>query len=111
MSQKSRRSRRGTGADADSDSDSGPPQDPEDPTPVTPVVKREKKPAAEAREVQVTAKKVSEDKTGAQQFQGGMSQVRREMLLMIRDETEEQWEELEYFDGEVASRICTRMTI
>lgn len=99
LSRKSRPSRAGAG-DGDFDSDDGPPPDPDDPTPAPAVVKKEKKPT-DSKEVQVTAKKTSEDKTGTQHFQGGLSQVRREMLTMIRDEAEEPWEELEYCDGEV----------
>lgn len=102
LSRKSRRSRSGAGADGDSESDDGPPPDPDDPTPAPVVAKKEKKPNTESKEVQVTAKKTSEDKTGTQQFQGGLSQVRREMLMIIRDEAEEPWEELEYYDGEVS---------
>ncbi|KAF8475436.1 DNA-directed RNA polymerase III subunit Rpc5 [Gautieria morchelliformis] len=100
LSRKSRRSRASAGADGDSDSDDGPPPDPDDPTPAAPVAKKDKRPTTESKEVQVTAKKTSEDKTGMQQFQGGLSQVRREMLMMMRDEAEEAWEELEYCDGE-----------
>lgn len=101
LSRKSRPSRAGAGVDGDSDSDDGPPPDPDDPTPVLPSVRKDKRLTTDSKEVQVTAKKTSEDKTGTQQFQGGLSQVRREMLMMIRDETEETWEELEYCDGEV----------
>jgi DNA-directed RNA polymerase III subunit RPC5 len=103
LSRKSRRSRASAGADGDSDSDDGPPPDPDDPTPAAPVAKKDKRPITESKEVQVTAKRTSEDKTGMQQFQGGLSQVRREMLTMMRDEAEEAWEELEYCDGEVTS--------
>lgn len=49
----------------------------------------------------MTAKKSTEDKTGSLQFQGGLSQVRREMLTMIRDEAEEQWVDLQHCDTEV----------
>ncbi|KAF8587264.1 hypothetical protein K439DRAFT_1645868 [Ramaria rubella] len=99
LSRKSRRLRNGGD---ESESDDGPPPDPDDPTPAAPAIKKEKKAAGESKEVQVTAKKTLEDKTGSQQFQGGLSQVRREMLVMIRDEAEEPWEELEYCDGEHA---------
>ena len=97
LSQKSRRSR---GGGDDSDSDDGPPPDPDDPTPIAPTTKKEKQPS-ESREVQVTARKATEDKTGTQQFLGGMSQVRREILTLLRDEAEERWEDLTYCDGEV----------
>jgi DNA-directed RNA polymerase-3 subunit RPC5 len=36
-----------------------------------------------------------------QPLQGGLSAVRREMLLAIRTEDEEVWEDLEFCDGEV----------
>lgn len=52
----------------------------------------------------MTAKRSTEDKTGSLQFQGGISQIRREMLMMIRDENEEQWVDLQYFDMEVIFR-------
>lgn len=110
ISRKSRRSRGVNGAEGDSDSDDGPPPDPDDPTPAAPVVRKEKRPMPESKEVQVTAKKTSEDKTGTQQFQGGLSQVRREMLMMIRQENEEPWEELDYCDGEVNCPSFTMST-
>ncbi|KAF8527934.1 DNA-directed RNA polymerase III subunit Rpc5 [Hysterangium stoloniferum] len=101
LSRKSRRSRTAVGGDGDSDSDDGPPPDPDEAVPTLPTSKKEKqKKALESKEVQVTAKKSSEDKTGTLQFQGGMSQVRREMLTLLRDESEESWEDLEYCDGE-----------
>ena len=97
----SRKSRRTRGAGDDSDSDDGPPPDPDDPTPVATTSKKEKQPS-ESKEVQVSAKKAMEDKTGTQQSWGGMSQVRREMLTLLRDEAEEHWEELAVCDGEVS---------
>ena len=98
----SRKNKRRTGAGSDSDSDDGPPPDPDDPAP-PPVVKKEKKPTGDAREVQVSARKASDDKGGMQASQGGLSTVRREMLLAIRTEDEEEWEDLDFCDGEVAS--------
>ncbi|KDQ08456.1 hypothetical protein BOTBODRAFT_165884 [Botryobasidium botryosum FD-172 SS1] len=77
--------RRGAGSDSDSE---GPPPDPDDPTPVAPTPKKEKK-GGPAKEVQVTARKV--DPTGQL---GGLSTIRREMLLKIREEAEEKWENL-----------------
>lgn len=98
----SRKTKRRTGGGSDSDSDDGPPPDPDDPAPPPPPTKKEKekKPTGEAREVQVSAKKSSDEK-GMQPFQGGLSAVRREMLLAIRTEDEETWEDLEFCDGEV----------
>jgi len=98
----SRKSKRRPGAGSDSDSDDGPPPDPDDPAP-PPVVKKEKKPAGDAREVQVSARKALDDKgSGIQASQGGLSTVRREMLLAIRTEDEEPWEDLKYYDGSTA---------
>jgi len=77
------------------DSDEGPPPDPDEPVPM-PTAKKEKKPAGDAREVQVTARKV-DDKSGGQ-VQGGLSAVRREMLQAIRAEEDEDWEELQFYD-------------
>jgi len=95
----SRRSRRSRGGGSDSDSDDGPPPDPDEPAPV-PAPKKEKKAAGEAKEIQVAARK-SEDK-GGQNLQGGLSAVRREMLLAIRAEEDEAWEDLDYHGGEAA---------
>lgn len=92
----SRRSRGGGGSD--SDSDDGPPPDPDDPMPPSPP-KKDKKPAGEAKEVQVAIKK-TEDR-GAQSSQGGLSGVRREMMMMLREEDEEKWEDIDYCDAEV----------
>ncbi|KAJ7786098.1 DNA-directed RNA polymerase III subunit Rpc5 [Mycena metata] len=96
LSRKNKRSRGGGGSD--SDSDDGPPPDPDEPAPApTPAPKKEKKSAGEAREVQVTARK-AEDKGGAQQLQGGLSVARREMLIAIRAEEDEAWQDLEFCD-------------
>ncbi|KIJ68300.1 hypothetical protein HYDPIDRAFT_106473 [Hydnomerulius pinastri MD-312] len=92
MSRKSRRSRGGAGDD--SDSDDGPPPDPDEAPPVA-APKKDKKPV-EAKEVQVSVRKSGDDKT----LQGGMSTVRREMLLAIRNEEDEPWQHVEFCDGE-----------
>lgn len=100
----SRKNKRRTGG-SDSDSDDGPPPDPDEPAPPPPLSsKKEKKPAGEAREVQVSARKTADDKSGMQPLQGGLSTVRREMLLAIRTEDEESWEDLEFCDGEVCQQ-------
>ncbi|KZT30371.1 hypothetical protein NEOLEDRAFT_1082211 [Neolentinus lepideus HHB14362 ss-1] len=94
----SRKSKRRTGGGDDSDSDDGPLPDPDEEAP-PPTVKKEKKhPTGEAREVQVAARR--SDREGSQAIQGGLSAVRREMLLTIRAEEEEPWEDLEYCEGE-----------
>jgi DNA-directed RNA polymerase-3 subunit RPC5 len=93
LSRKSKRSRAG---ESDSDSDDGPPADPDEPPPP----KKDKKPTGEAKEVHVTARK-ADDSAGL--GQGGISAVRREMLHIIRQEDEEKWENLDFF--EIAVRI------
>lgn len=95
MSRKSRRSRGNAGSDEDSDD--GPPPDPDEPPPVQITSKKEKKPL-EVKEVQVSARKAGDDKGN---LQGGLSAVRREMLLAIRAEEDEVWEDLDFCDGEV----------
>ncbi|KAJ7107634.1 DNA-directed RNA polymerase III subunit Rpc5 [Mycena crocata] len=92
----SRKSKRSRGGGSDSDSDDGPPPDPDEPAPA-PIPKKEKKPSGEAREVQVTARK-SEDKGGIQPMHGGLSTARREMLIAIRAEEDEAWQELQFCD-------------
>ncbi|KAF7339645.1 DNA-directed RNA polymerase III subunit rpc5 [Mycena sanguinolenta] len=94
LSRKNKRSRAGGGSD--SDSDDGPPPDPDEPAP-PPAPKKEKKPTGEAREVQVTARK-SEDKGNLQQIPGGPSAARREMLIAIRSEEDESWQDLEFHE-------------
>lgn len=94
----SRKSRRARGAGSDSDSDDGPPPDPDEPAPA-PVPKKEKKSAGDAREVQVAARKT--DDKGGQNLQGGLSTIRREMLIAIRAEEDEAWQDFDYYDGEV----------
>ena len=94
LSRKSRR--RGPGSD--SDSDDGPPPDPDDVAPVV-APKKEKKPAADAKEVHVTARK-TDDQNGP--GAGGLSTVRREMLHIIRAEEDEKWEDLEFHDATVS---------
>jgi DNA-directed RNA polymerase-3 subunit RPC5 len=84
--------------DDDSDSDDGPPLDPEEPAPVASPPKKEKKPAGEAKEVQVTARKVTDDKN-AGSMQGGLSASRRDMLALIRAEEDDIWQNLEFCDG------------
>ncbi|KAI0068406.1 hypothetical protein BV25DRAFT_1818816 [Artomyces pyxidatus] len=93
----SRKSRRARGAGSDSDSDDGPPPDPDEPAPA-PVPKKEKKSAGDAREVQVAARKT--DDKGGQNLQGGLSTIRREMLIAIRAEEDEAWQDFDYYDGE-----------
>ncbi|KAG9314490.1 Sin-like protein conserved region-domain-containing protein [Chiua virens] len=94
MSRKSRRSRAGG---SDSESDDGPPPDPDEVLPVVSAPKKEKK-AAEAKEVQVSARKSGDDKG----FQGGMSAARREMLLAIRAEEDELWQSVQFCDRATA---------
>ncbi|KDQ63764.1 hypothetical protein JAAARDRAFT_119631 [Jaapia argillacea MUCL 33604] len=93
LTRKTKRSR--FGADGDSDSDDGPPPDPDE-EPPAPVPKKEKKPVGEAKEIQVAARRGD----GPQALSGGLSAVRREMLVAIRAEEDERWEDLEYCDGD-----------
>ncbi|KIK95374.1 hypothetical protein PAXRUDRAFT_827066 [Paxillus rubicundulus Ve08.2h10] len=95
MSRKSRRSRGGGGSDTESDD--GPPPDPDEVAPVVAPPKRDKRPV-EVKEVQVSVRKPGDDKS----LQGGMSAIRREMLLAIRAEEEEPWRSIEFCDGETA---------
>lgn len=97
-----RKTRRRAGADEDEDSDDGPPPDPDEPAPA-PVPKKEKKPTAEAKEVQVAVRR-SDDKS--MQLGGGLTAMRREMLMAIRAEEDESWEDLQYFENGVRTLIC-----
>ncbi|KAI0274613.1 DNA-directed RNA polymerase III subunit Rpc5 [Gloeopeniophorella convolvens] len=92
-----RKSRRGRGADSDSDSDEGPPPDPDEVPPAA-APKKEKKPVGEAKEVQVAARKA--DDKGNQNLQGGLSAVRREMLMALRAEEDEAWNDFAYHGNE-----------
>lgn len=99
----SRKSKRSRGGGSDSDSDEGPPLDPDEPGPA-PTTKKDKKSTGEAREVQVTARK-TEDRGGVQPVQGGLSTARREMLVEIRAEEDESWQDLEFCDVTVREFI------
>ena len=96
LNRKSRRSRAG---DSESDSGDGSPPDPDDVSPVS-AHKKGKKPASEAKEVQVAARKAEEK--GGRDLQGGMSAMRREMLMSLRAEEEEEWQDLVYHGPEVS---------
>lgn len=93
-----RKTRRRAGADSDEDSDDGPPPDPDEPAPA-PAPKKEKKPTGEAKEVQVSVRKTVDDKS--MQLGGGLTAMRREMLMQIRAEEDERWDDYEFCDGEV----------
>lgn len=88
----SRKNRRRGGAGSDSDSDEGPPPDPDEVAPPVAAPKKEKKTVSDAKEVHATARKADD------QAQGGMSTVRREMLHIMREEEDEKWSNLEFFD-------------
>ncbi|KAI0651728.1 Sin-like protein conserved region-domain-containing protein [Trametes meyenii] len=98
MDMYTRKTRRTRGGD-DSDDDDGPPPDPDEPPPA-PAPKKEKKPVGDAKEVQVAVRKTGE--SSGLQFQGGLTQVRREMLTLIHAEEDERWEDFEYCGGETA---------
>ncbi|EIN13485.1 hypothetical protein PUNSTDRAFT_94563 [Punctularia strigosozonata HHB-11173 SS5] len=95
MNRKSRR----RGADSDDESDDGPPPDPDE-APLPPVEKKERKPAADAKDIQVSARKAADDKNNLNSLSGGLSAGRREMLMALRAEEDEPWEDLEFFSGE-----------
>ncbi|KAJ3788971.1 DNA-directed RNA polymerase III subunit Rpc5 [Lentinula aff. detonsa] len=89
----SRKSRRRGGDDSDSDSDDGPPPDPDEPAPTAAPPKKEKKTAAgEAKEVQVSARRIDDKAGNISQ----LSNARKEMLAIIRAEQEESWQNLEF---------------
>jgi DNA-directed RNA polymerase III subunit RPC5 len=100
-----RKSRRSRGADSDSEpSDDGSPADPDEVTPVA-APKKGKKPSGEAKEVQVAARKAEEK--GGRDLQGGMSAMRREMLMSLRAEEEEEWQDLTFHGPEVSSPLTS----
>jgi DNA-directed RNA polymerase-3 subunit RPC5 len=55
---------------------------------------------ADAKEVHVSTRK-AEDRGNVPYPQGGLTAVRREMLLTMRTEEEEKWEDLDFYDTEV----------
>ncbi|KAJ1311117.1 hypothetical protein OPQ81_009618 [Rhizoctonia solani] len=85
----SKKQKRARGDDSD---DEGPPPDPDEPPPPPTAPKEKKK--TESKEVLVTARK-ADDRSGTQTV-GGLSAIRREMLNIIREEREEQWENLDF---------------
>ncbi|KAI0082825.1 hypothetical protein K474DRAFT_1681210 [Panus rudis PR-1116 ss-1] len=94
-----RKVKRRSGAGSDDESDEGPPPDPDEPAPA-PVPKREKKASGEVKEVQVSLRKGVDDK--GMPLGGGITPIRREMLLTIRAEEDEKWEDYEFCDGGTA---------
>lgn len=103
-----RKNRRTRGADSDTESDDGPPPDPDEVPPSISSPPKSKGPVGGAKEVQVTARKV--DEKGGQHLQGGLSAVRREMLMGIRAEEEDEWQDLAYHDPEVRWGSCRDFT-
>ena len=93
-------SRRTAGHGSDSDSDDGPPPDPDEPT-SAPAPKKEKtrKSTEEVKEVHVSMKRSDDKGVGSQ---GGLSNVRRDMLMVLRDEDEEPWQDMTFNHGEVS---------
>ncbi|KAI0002049.1 DNA-directed RNA polymerase III subunit Rpc5 [Russula vinacea] len=94
-----RKSRRSRGTDSDADSSDGSPPDPDEASPVS-SPKKAKKAAGEAKDVQVAARKAEEK--GSRDLQGGLSAMRREMLLSLRAEEDEEWQALAYHGPESA---------
>ena len=103
-----RRTRRRGGGDDDDDSDDGPPPDPDEPTPV-PTVKKEKKSGGEAKEVQVSIRKSGDDK--GLQLGSGLTAMRRELLMAIRAEEDELWDDYLYHDRGVSITSVTRAPV
>lgn len=95
--------RRPTGHDSGSDSDDGPPPDPDEPA-AAPVTKKEKtrKVGEDAKEVHVAMKRGDDKGVGAQ---GGLSNVRREMLMLLREEDDEPWQDILFNTGDVSTEI------
>ena len=91
----SRKFKRRGGNHSDDESDEGPPPDPDEPAP-PPAPKKEKKASDDAKEVQVAVRKNTDVPFG-----GGLTAVRREMLMAIRAEEDESWEDYEYCDAQV----------
>jgi DNA-directed RNA polymerase III subunit RPC5 len=100
-----RKSRRSRGTDSDADSSDGSPPDPDEASPVS-SPKKAKKAAGEAKDVQVAARKAEEK--GSRDLQGGLSAMRREMLLSLRAEEDEEWQALAYHGPEVS---CTSLSL
>jgi DNA-directed RNA polymerase-3 subunit RPC5 len=79
-------------SDSDDSEDDGPPPDPDEPAPApTPKAKKEKGKEVEAKEITVSAKKIDDAN-----LQGGLSTMRREMLLGMRKEQEEAWVDYDF---------------
>lgn len=100
----SRPTRRKTSDSDDSDDDDGPPPDPDEPPPApAPKPKKEKGKEVEAKEITVSAKKVDDAN-----LQGGLSTMRREMLLGMRKEQEEAWVDYEFSAVDVSPSFLFR---
>jgi DNA-directed RNA polymerase III subunit RPC5 len=101
----SRPSRRKVSDSDDEDEDDGPPPDPDE-VPPSPVrkTKKDKGKETEAKEVTITAKKVDDAN-----LQGGLSTMRREMLLGMRKEQEEPWVDYDYSDIDVCPLFNFRL--
>jgi DNA-directed RNA polymerase III subunit RPC5 len=100
-----RKTKHRSGGDSDDDSDDGPPPDPDDPLPPPPAPKKDKKPTGDAKEVQVSVRKSGDDKSI--QLFGGLTGMRRELLMSIRAEEDEQWQDYEYCDRRVSSKCSS----
>lgn len=100
----SRKHKRSRGGGSDDDSDDGPPPDPDEVVPAPVKKEKDKKTSGDVKEVQVSVRKAGDEKSGAH-LQGGVTAVRREMLMIIRGEEDEKWEDYEYCDHRVGSMI------
>lgn len=82
------------------DEDEGPPPDPDDPQPAQPPPKKVKKGSSNAKEVTVTTRRAGESGEDL----GGLSSLRRELILKRRKERDEPWRPLAWHDEEVRRR-------
>jgi len=83
---------------SDDEDEEGPPPDPDDPQPAPSSPKKVKKAAtSNAKEVTVAARRVGD---GSDDL-GGLSSIRRELILKRRKERDEPWQALDYHDEQV----------
>ena len=83
--------------DEDEEEEEGPPPDPDDPQPAPSSPKKVKKATSNAKEVTVAARRAGD---GSEDL-GGLSSVRRELILKRRKERDEPWKALDYHDEQV----------
>jgi DNA-directed RNA polymerase-3 subunit RPC5 len=100
----SRPSRRKPGDSDEDEEDDGPPPDPDEAPPApAPKPKKGKAKEGEAKEITVTAKKIDDTN-----LQGGLSTMRREMLIGMRKEQEEAWVDYDFSAADVSIRYFSK---